>query len=401
MNKFGVVLFSAAALLGGAAVFGWQVAGANAPAPVSPKPLAAAPQAPPITVAPVVRSTVVETLPVTGTLLPRSEVLAGPEIEGLRIVEILVEAGDRVAKGDVLVRLSRETLDAQLAQSDAALARADAGIAQARSQISQAEASASLAQADLGRSQSLLKTGAATQAVVDQRVSAAAAARAQLQAARDALRAAEAERKSVEAQRRELMVRIARTEVRTPVAGLVARRNARLGAVASGAGEALFRIIEDGDVELEAEVPEARLGAVRVGMEATVTVADGAHIPGRVRLVSPEVDRATRLGRVRISLSSSDGVRVGSFARADIQIRKQDGVTVPVSALNYGVDGVSVLVAEDGVARKRGVSLGVVDDSRAEIRSGLNEGEAVVERAGAFLRDGDAITAVRMRAEAR
>ncbi|HEY8580314.1 MAG TPA: efflux RND transporter periplasmic adaptor subunit [Beijerinckiaceae bacterium] len=397
MKKSGLLLAVVAAAVTGGGLYAWQ----SSKSVAAPTPVVAGPVAPAVTVAPAGRSPLVDSLVVTGTLVARNEALVGPEIEGLRIVELLAEEGDRVAAGAVLVRLSRETLDAQVAQSDAGLARAAASIAQADSQIAQAEANLALAQADLGRSQTLLKSGSATQAVVDQRTSGARAAQAQLQAARDARRAAEAERKSLEAQRRELDVRLSRTEVRSPVAGLVSRRNARLGAVASAAGEPLFRVIANGEIELDAEAPEARLSSLSAGQEAVVTLADGAAVKGRVRLVSPEVDRATRLGHVRISLENAAQARVGAFARGEIVLRRAQALSVPLSALTYDSEGVSVLVAQNGVVRRRVVTLGLVDGGRAELRDGVAEGEAVILRAGAFLRDGDAVTPVGMQAEAR
>ena len=115
--------------------------------------------------------------------------------------------------------------------------------------------------------------------------------------------------------------------------------------------------------------------------------------------MSPEVDRATRLGRVRIVLSRSEGVRVGSFARANIEVRRETAVTAPVSAITYGANGASVLVADNGLVRERAVTLGLVDGARAEIRSGVREGDAIVVRAGAFLRDGDSVRPVQAVAE--
>ena len=395
MKRLAIVFAAVITLTGAAGFAGWKYTRTHqANAAVNTEPLA-----PAVTVASARASEIVETVSVTGTLAPRSEILAGPEIEGLRIVEILVDEGDRVGKGEILVRLSRDALDAQLAQSDAGLARADASIAQARSQIAQTEANAKLAGSDLDRTQALSRSGNTTQAILDQRQSAQRAAAAQLQAARDGLRAAEADKKSAEAQRRELMVRISRTEVRTPAAGVVARKNAKLGAVASAVGDPLFRIIEDGQIELEAEIPEARIGAIAAGQKTIVTLADGAKIDGKVRLVSPEVDRATRLGRVRIVLSRSEGVRVGSFARANIEVRRETAVTAPVSAITYGANGASVLVAHNGLVRERAVTLGLVDGARAEIRSGVREGDAIVVRAGAFLRDGDSVRPVQAVAE--
>ncbi len=102
----------------------------------SPKPALA----PAVTVTRAVEREVIERAIVTGTLVPREEILVAPEIEGLRITEVLVEEGDVVEKGEVLARLSRDLLEAQLAQNQAAIARAEAAISQAGSNIIQAEA---------------------------------------------------------------------------------------------------------------------------------------------------------------------------------------------------------------------------------------------------------------------
>jgi HlyD family secretion protein len=97
---------------------------------------------------------------------------------------------------------------------------------------------------------------------------------------------------------------------------------------------------------------------------------------------------------VRISLAKSQSARIGSFARAEIEIRRSQSLLAPASAVNYASDGANVLIAEGGAVRRRSVVLGVVDNGHAEIREGLNEGDNVIVRAGAFLRDGDAIAPV-------
>ena len=83
------------------------------------KPAAQKIVVPVVNVAAARETDVVETVLVTGTLVPRDEILVGPEIEGLRIIELLVDEGELVEKGQVLARLSKETLVAQVAQSDA------------------------------------------------------------------------------------------------------------------------------------------------------------------------------------------------------------------------------------------------------------------------------------------
>jgi HlyD family secretion protein len=356
--------------------------------------------APRVTVAKAVKRKVTETVTVTGTLVPREEVLAGAQIDGLRIVDILAEEGDRVKQDQVLVRLSRDTLDAQIAQSDAALSRSDAAIAQAKSQIVAAEANLKFAAADLERAQTLIKRGVSTQATIDQKTSVANTAQAQVQVAKDTLRAALADKKNLEAQRRELMVRVSRTEIKAPAAGIVTNRNVKIGAMASAAGQPMFRIIRDGKIELNAEVPEQDLLSIREGQKAEIVLANGITLAGTVRLLSPQIDPASRLGHIRIALEDSKLARIGAFARALVKVREVQSVTVPASAILYDGREARVQIVEKGLVQARKVRLGLVTGDFAEIHDGLKEGERVVMRAGAFLRSGDAITAVDQKAEA-
>ncbi|MDB5507660.1 MAG: efflux transporter periplasmic adaptor subunit [Hyphomicrobiales bacterium] len=359
----------------------------------------ARPSAPAVTVAVAKTRSLAETVTINGTLVAREEILIGPEIEGLRIVEILAEEGDKVAAGQALARLSRDVLDAQLAQSDAALTRADAQIAQVKSQIRQAEATIGQTGPELQRAQSLLKNGVSTQAQIDQKLAADRTAQAQLESSRQALNVSEADKASLLAQRRELQVRIARSEVRAPVAGVVSRRTARLGAIASAAGDAMFRLISAGEVELEGEAFESRLSRLAVGQAAEVSVGE-ARIAGKVRLVSPEIDRTTRLGRVRILLEPSSAARIGGYARGVVVTRRADGVSIPSGSILYDGAQPLVQVVKGDRVETRKVKVGIAADGFSEILSGVAEGEPVVARAGSFLRDGDAVRPISI-AEAR
>ena len=351
-------------------------------------------RAPAVSVSTAFQKEVVESVTVTGTLVPRNEVMVGPEIEGLRITEILFEEGDKVKKGDVLARLSREQLDALLAQSDAGLARADAAIAQSQSQIAQIEANVTFTTTDLERTRTLVQQSAASQAQLDQKLNLANAAKSQLQAAKDATRVAQADKANLEAQRRELLVRIARTEVKAPADGLISRRSAKLGAMATAAGEPLFRIIQDGAIELEAEVQETRLPLLKTGQAVTIQLASGQTISGSLRLIAPEVNQTTRLGRLRIALSAKADNWIGTFARGQIEIRRSQSILVPSSSVLYPNGTASVQTLDGNRIVERKVELGITTGSFIEIRSGLADQTRVITRAGAFLRDGDLITPV-------
>jgi RND family efflux transporter MFP subunit len=364
------------------------------PAAAAEPPAALPLLAPAVTVVQAAEREIVERAVVTGTLVPREEILVAPEVEGLRLTEVLVEEGAVVREGDVLARLSRDILETTLAQNAATLARAEAAIAQAQGQIVQAEAAQVEAQQALERTRSLMKGGNTTEAQLEQRVSAARTAAGRLSAARDGLRMAEAELRSTEAQRREIDVRLARTDIKAPRGGVVSRKTARIGATASAAGEALFRIIADGEIELEGEVTETKIGRVREGAPAEIVIDGTRTAAGRVRNVFPEVDRTTRLGTIRIALPKDAAPRIGSFARGTVELARRTGVAVPVGSVLYGADGPTVQVVTENRVRTRAVKPDLSADGFVQLKEGVAAGDLVVAKAGSFLRDGDVVRPV-------
>ncbi|HEY8195129.1 MAG TPA: efflux RND transporter periplasmic adaptor subunit [Hyphomicrobium sp.] len=351
------------------------------------KPVAA----PAITVSKVRTEDFVETAVVSGSLVPREEILVSPEIEGLRVLELMADEGDHVKKGQVLARLVSEQIDAQLAQNDANLARSTAAIAQAQSQIAQAEAQAKEAAAQLERAEPLKKSGYLSGSTYDQRESAARTTAAQLVAARDGLTAAKAEKAQVEAQGREIEWRRSNTNVTAPQDGVISRRTARMGAMASAVGEPMFRIIQNGEIELDAEIVETELKNVKVGQKAIVTVPQVGDFAGKVRLVSPEVDKTTRLGRVKIFLGPNPQLRIGSYAHGLIETARSRGLAVPAPAVTFDQGTTTVQVVKDNKIKKQLVAIGLIAGDLIEVKDGLNEGDLVVTRAGTFLRDGDIV----------
>ena len=350
--------------------------------------------APAVSVVKVVPTAFSETVAVSGSLVPRDEILVAPEVDGFRVLDLKVDEGDRVKKGDVLATLVQVSLDAQLAQQDAALARAEASISKAKSLITETEARLMEAEAAFKRAQPLKKSGYLSESTYDQREAAAKSADAQLIAARDGLKLAEAEKAQVEAQRRELVWRRSNAQVKAPADGLVSRRAARIGGMASVAAEPMFRIILNGEVELDAEVIDTDLGKVAAGQKARIKVTGNGVVDGTVRLVSPEVDKTTRLGRVRVFLGDDPKLRIGSFARGVIHTASGRGLAVPSSAVVFEANGAFVQVVDNGRVSQRAIKTGLISDGLVEVREGLKEGDVVVARAGTFLRDGDVVRAV-------
>jgi RND family efflux transporter MFP subunit len=350
---------------------------------------AAQPQA--VSVVRVAQSDFIETVLVTGTLVPRDELLIAPEVEGLRVAELKVEEGEHVRAGQVLAVLTQATLDAQLSQNDASLARSSAAIAQASSQIAQAEAKVKEAKAAFDRARPLNDKGYLADATLDTREAAARTAEAQLVAARDGLKVAEADRTVLEAQRRELAWKRSRTEIKAPADGVVSRRNARVGAIATAIGEPLLRVVARGEIELEGEITEESLAKVREGQPVRVEATGLEPLEGKVRIVPAEIDKATRLGKLRIFIGDKPGLKVGGFARGLIETARSKGLGVPPSAILYGRDGSSVQLVKDGRIETRRIATGLRSGNLVEVRSGLSDGDTIVEKSGTFLRDGDAV----------
>ena len=182
---------------------------------------------------------------------------------------------------------------------------------------------------------------------------------------------------------------------------LISRRSARVGALAMGSAEPLFRLIGNGQLDLDAEAPDDVLARVKIGMAASVSLGAGEPpLAGTVRLISSEVDKATRLGRIRIALPAVSPGRIGAYGSAVVSILERQGVAVPASAVTRGDRGRVTQVVRDGKVDVRQVETGLAFRDLVELTEGVKAGEDVVARAAAFLRAGDVVRPIRPTQEA-
>jgi multidrug efflux pump subunit AcrA (membrane-fusion protein) len=178
--------------------------------------------------------------------------------------------------------------------------------------------------------------------------------------------------------------------LRAPGPGLVTEVRTAVGAPASPQAGPMFRISINNDIELDAEVPAVHLPKLNPGAPARVSRDDAPDMVGRVRLISPQIDRATQLGHVRIALTNNPTLKIGMFARASIDAKRSCGVSIPNSA----IDHLTVQVVKANTIETRRVHVGLVTDTDTEITDGLEVGEIVVADAGSSLHDGDQVKTV-------
>lgn len=306
-------------------------------------------------------------LAASGDLTPREEAAVLPEVSGYRVARVLVDVGQSVKAGQTLVQLDNTLIQAQVAQAEAVAA--------------QAEVQAQQAEEQAARVKDLDGSGVLSQEQIDQRRFQAKAARATARAQAASLR--------------DLKTRSGKLSVTAPVSGLVLEKNVRPGDMSAQAGSPWFRLARDGQIEMAADLAEGDLTRIRPGQNARVSLPSGATVTGKVRLISPQIDPQTKLGKVRILLPVRSDVRAGGFGRAVFDDATANALAAPESSVRYDADGASVMVVgPDNRVRRALVRLGARGAGYVQIVEGPPAGSRIVANAAALMLDGDLVRPV-------
>ncbi len=167
-----------------------------------------------------------------------------------------------------------------------------------------------------------------------------------------------------------------------------------MGAIATSGTEPLFRMIQDGVVEVRAEIVETALAQIKENDTAEVEIPGVGIVKGSVRLVSRTVDPTNRLGEVRVSLEAGRPLRTGIFAGGWIVTDRRDGLTAPTTAVLTDATGDHVFEVEQDTLVRRDVTAGLIWNDRREILDGLADGAVVIAKASAFFSDGDKVNPI-------
>ncbi len=327
--------------------------------------------APHVTVIVPGRQQVARVISATGSLAARREMPVGVAGEGGMVARVLVDAGDWVGAGQTLAVIERSVQAEESRQLAAS--------------IDVARADAALAQQELERAQALVSRGFVSKADVDRRTAARDAANARVRVA--------------QAQLGQSRARIGRLDIRAPASGLVLERKLEAGQVVGPGSGALFRIAQNGQMELRARLSQEDLARVTIGTPAIVTpVGSTETFAGPVWQVAPAIDPQTRQGDARIALPYAKALRPGGFASVEMRVGMVTAPLLPESAVQSDDRGNYVYVVDGAnkVAR-RGVTVGDVSDAGVAITQGLQGNERIVLSAGPFLNPGDSVQPVRAR----
>ncbi|PWB82654.1 MAG: efflux RND transporter periplasmic adaptor subunit [Methylocystaceae bacterium] len=303
------------------------------------------------------------TLKASGPVAAWQEAIVGAEISGQRLVELRVNVGDAVAKGEVLARFNTQTLRAQEAELAAMLEQAKATQAQAES--------------DRARAVRLK----AMQAMSEQQIAAAVTqenvAKAQTAAAQARLDA--------------MRLQIVQATVVSPSDGVISSRTATLGAVGAAGGE-LFRLILDNRLEWRGALTARQLKHVAPGQLVRLTLPDDSVAMAKVRQTSPALD-AQRMAIVYADIEPGGPAHVGMYADGAIALEETRAIVAPAASVVIRDGRSYVFKLLDGGNRvaQQDVVVGRRQGAEVEIVAGLEEGERVVALGAGFLDDGDIV----------
>ncbi len=340
--------------------FAWLACGNDDVAETSP--------ARPVVVTRVLVRDLEERIEASGQLLAKHEADVAAQVAG-EITEVLVDEGDAIAEGAVVMEIDPEKRNLELEA--------------ARARVGEARAAVAEETRELKRMRVLADKKVAAETQLDQAGTALDTARARLRVAKAELGTAERA--------------VSDAGVRARFAGFVARRFVSRGEFVSQ-GDPLFQLVSLDPIEVEFHLPEADSSRVRKGIPIEVTVAP---YPDEVfeaiaHMVSPTIDPRTRTLRVKALIDNSDGrLRPGLFARANLGIAHRNGViTVPEEAVLQRLGGPVIFRVLDGNrVEKLPVKIGVIRDGWVEIREGLGPRDRVVSRGHADLIDGSPVVA--------
>ena len=301
-----------------------------------------------------------------GTVHAWQEIVVGPEVGGYLVAAVNVEVGDRVRKGQELVRLAEDLLAAEVASK--------------RANLEQAQASLENAASAYRRAHTLSGSGVVSQSDLDKLRSEELAARARVEVSKAELQTAD--------------LRLRHTHVTAPDDGVISARTVNVGQVAQ-MGTEMLRLLRKGRVEWRAEIPESRMREIRVGQDVKLTTADGAQLDGKVRAIAPTVESSTRAGLVYVDIPATGGARPGMFARGEILLGRSAASMAPLSSI-VTQDGYTYVfvVSDQQLVVRRHVETGAVRDKQIEIVSGVQPGERIVDKGAGFLKDGDRVRVV-------
>jgi multidrug efflux pump subunit AcrA (membrane-fusion protein) len=380
----------------------------------------------PVQTAEVRRDSIRRVIEADGILYPRNQASVVPKISA-PVRTFYVNRGDRVRAGQLLALLENRDLAAAAEESKGQYDQAEANyrsttaaavpeqMVKAQTDQQAAKEAMDAAKKVYESRQKLFQEGALARKLVDDAQVAYVQARSQYEAAQQHLEALQSVGKQEQIKSAAAQVDTAKahyqgseaqlsySEIRSPIAGVIAERGVYPGEMAN-AGSPLLTVMDNTRVVARANVPQGQAGFLKVGAAATVKQPDTAdEVAGQVIVVSPAVDPNSTTVQVWVETANpGERLKPGVSVHATIVASTiKDALVVPAAALLPAEEGgtQAIVVGADGVAHARKIETGVRDGGKVQVVSGLKAGDQVVTVGGLGLEEGAHVRVERVEKE--
>ncbi|WP_201584748.1 efflux RND transporter periplasmic adaptor subunit [Psychrobacter jeotgali] len=337
----------------------------------------------------------VQTVVATGRVITTSRTQIGSEVTGV-VLERLVEEGDKVAKGDLLLVLSSEDVAAQVRQAQAELSELTSSTRpQAAVDLANAEVALAQARRDVERRRELAAIDAISDEEMEQALQAEAQARNNVENARlraTALSSGGVEEELLRERIAALQAQLNKAQVRSEVSGTVLTRDVEPGDLVQP-GRTLFTIAQAGSTEIQVPLDERNLSKLAL-QQAAVVIADAypnRPFAARINFIAPSINAQNGTVEVRLAVDP-----VPEFLRQDMTVSvnvetdsREQALVIPNDAFIEGQDDqAQVMLVRDGRVQRQIVTLGLRGLTASEVVSGLNAGDQVLTDATSDIEDG-------------
>lgn len=271
-----------------------------------------------------------------GTVLPNEEVEIRSETSG-KIEKIYFDEGSRVHKGDVLIKIIDDELQAQLLRSKSRQA---------------------LAEQQASRAQEMLNQNLLSQAEYDRTATDLDVAKADVQL---------------------ISAQVDKTTIRAPFGGVIGLRYVSDGSYITPATR-IATLQDDHQVKIDFSIPEKYAGIIKEGDKISFTTPGSrAPLTGMVYARESKIDAATRTLRLRALSPNSEGALTGgAFANVELMFAERDALVIPSYALVPELKGQKVFLLKNGKAVPQSVEIGIRTEDKVEISGGVQEGDTLI-----------------------
>lgn len=315
-----------------------------------------------------------------------------------KVVQVMFENGQYVTQGDPLIKLDDQEIRNNIASSQAQLKASESQLVSSQTGLQKMQLNVENAVRTYDRTKELFDGGAISKVELESAETALSNAKIDLETEKANIETAKANLTTARTDLNNLIDSLANTTITAPITGILDEKSVSLGQYAN-MGVVLAKVKAISPIYAVIEVDQNDISSLQVGQSAKVTVGSNVvkDFDGIIKSIEASADMTSRVFKCKVEVTNLDqALKPGIYAKVDIvSDQTSEVMAVPTDALSGNPGNYTVFVIDQGVARKRIVSIGQISKGLVEIKDGVQNGDSVIITNVNTLQDGDAVSVVR------